>query len=286
MQVDIFSLLSDFFKTTGNLRPGWTDVLDIIVVGFVVYFLLKLLKGTFAVQMIAGLVFMVAASVIGRWAELRTVNMLLSNFWSFGLLVFLVIFQPEIRRTLAQVGRYGLVRNWKIQQTELIEETVNAVSAMSKRKTGALIVMERSTGLRMHIENGVPIGAVVTSPLLRAIFQKTSPLHDGAVIVSDGAIACAASFLPLIRSRDLDISYGSRHRAGMGITEHTDAVAVLVSEESGKLRLAVNGKLTKEMRPDQLRNSLNSLMMYARSSRQELVKKKERSDKRGHIGAK
>ncbi len=261
MQVDIFTLLSDFFKTTGYLRPSWTDALDILVVAFVIYFLLKLIKGTFAVQMIVGLVFMVAASVIGRWAELRTVNMILSNFWSFGLLVFLVIFQPEIRRTLAQVGRYGLIRHWKVQQTELVEEIVNAASAMSQRETGALIVIERSTGLRSHIEMGVPIGAAVTSPLLRAIFQKTSPLHDGAVIISDGAIACAVSFLPLIRSRDLDMSYGSRHRAAMGVTEDTDAVAVLVSEETGEIRLAVNGKLTKEMAPDQLRNSLRSLML-------------------------
>jgi len=261
MQVDIFTLLSDFFKTTGYLRPSWTDALDILVVAFVIYFLLKLIKGTFAVQMIVGLVFMVAASVIGRWAELRTVNMLLSNFWSFGLLVFLVIFQPEIRRTLAQVGRYGLIRHWKVQQTELVEEIVNAASAMSQRETGALIVIERSTGLRSHIEMGVPIGAAVTSPLLRAIFQRTSPLHDGAVIISDGAIACAVSFLPLIRSRDLDMSYGSRHRAAMGVTEDTDAVAVLVSEETGEIRLAVNGKLTKEMAPDQLRNSLRSLML-------------------------
>ena len=120
MQVDIFSLLSDFFKTTGYLRPSWTDIIDIIVVSLVVYFLLKLIKGTFAVQMIVGLVFMVAASLIGRLAELRTVNMLLSNFWSFGLLVFLVIFQPEIRRTLAQLGKYGLMRHWKAQQTELV----------------------------------------------------------------------------------------------------------------------------------------------------------------------
>ena len=274
MQVDIFALLSDFFKTTGYLRPGWTDVLDIIVVGFVVYFLLKLLKGTFAVQMIVGLVFMVVASVIGRWAELRTVNMLLSNFWSFGLLVFLVIFQPEIRRTLAQVGRYGLARHWKVQQTELIEELVSAVSALGKRKTGALIVLERGTGLRSHIENGVPIGAAVTSPLLRAIFQKTSPLHDGAVIVSGGIIACAVSFLPLIRSRDLDMSYGSRHRAAMGITEDTDAVAVVVSEESGKLRLAVNGKLTTGMLPDQLRNALNTLMVNAMGAGKTSAKKR------------
>jgi len=261
MQPDIFTMLSDFFKTTAYLRPGWTDVLDILVVWVVIYFLLKLIKGTFAVQMIVGLVFMVAASVIGRWAQLRTVNMLLSNFWSFGLLVFLVIFQPEIRRTLAQVGKYGLIRHWKVEQTELVEEIVNAVSAMSRSQTGALIVIERSTGLRSHIEKGVPIGAAVTSPLLRAVFQKTSPLHDGAVIVSDGAIACAVGYLPLIRSRDLDMSYGSRHRAAMGITEDTDAVAVVVSEQTGEIRLSTGGKLTEEMEPDQLRNSLSSLML-------------------------
>ncbi|MBN1593393.1 MAG: diadenylate cyclase CdaA [Candidatus Coatesbacteria bacterium] len=274
MQVDIFALLSDFFKTSGYLRPSWTDVLDIIVVAFVAYFLLKLLKGTFAVQMIVGLVFMVAASVISRWAELRTVNMLLSNFWSFGLLVFLVIFQPEIRRTLAQLGRYGLVRHWKVQQTEMIEEIVNAVSALSRRKVGALIVLERSTGLRSHIENGVPVGAAVTSPLLRAIFQKTSPLHDGAVIVSEGTIACAVSFLPLIRSRDLDMSYGSRHRAAMGVTEDTDAVAVLASEETGGIYLAINGKLTKGMKPNQLRNALKSLMASPAGAGKVLARKR------------
>jgi len=275
MQPDIFTMLSDFFKTTGYLRPGWTDVLDILVVGLVAYFLLKLIKGTFAVQMIVGLVFMVAASVIGRWAQLRTVNMLLSNFWSFGLLVFLVIFQPEIRRTLAQVGKYGLIRHWKVQQTELVEEIVNAVSAMSRGQTGALIVIERSTGLRSHIEKGVPIGAAVTSPLLRAVFQKNSPLHDGAVIVSEGAVACAVSYLPLIRSRDLDMSYGSRHRAAMGITEDTDAVAVVVSEQTGQIRLSIGGKLTEEMGEEELRNSLSSLMLETVAPARRLLLKRD-----------
>ncbi|HUT03907.1 MAG TPA: diadenylate cyclase CdaA [bacterium] len=275
MQVDIFSLLSDFFKTTGYIRPSWTDVIDIIVVALVVYFLLKLIKGTFAVQMIVGLVFMVAASLIGRLAELKTVNMLLSNFWSFGLLVFLVIFQPEIRRTLAQLGKYGLMRHWKAQQTELVEEIVNAVSALSQKRTGALIVIERSTGLRSHVERGVPIGAAVTSPLLRAIFQKTSPLHDGAVMISEGVIASAVSFLPLIKSRDLDISYGSRHRAAMGITEDTDAVAVVVSEETGAVHLAINGKLTKGLEPAQLRNSLKTLMVNVRGRSQAVLGKRK-----------
>jgi len=275
MHVDIFSLLSDFFRTTGYIRPSWTDVIDIIVVALVVYFLLKLIKGTFAVQMIVGLVFMIAASLIARLAGLRTINMLLSNFWSFGLLVFLVIFQPEIRRTLAQLGKYGLMRHWKAQQTELVEEIVNAASAMSQSKTGALIVIERSTGLRSFIEHGVPIGAAVTSPLLRAIFQKASPLHDGAVIISAGVIASAVSFLPLIKSRDLDMSFGSRHRAAMGVTEDTDAVAVLVSEETGAIHLAINGKLTKRLEPDQLRNSLKTLMVNVRGSSQTMLGKRK-----------
>ena len=275
MHVDIFSLLSDFFRTTGYIRPSWTDVIDIIVVALVVYFLLKLIKGTFAVQMIVGLVFMIAASLIARLAGLRTVNMLLSNFWSFGLLVFLVIFQPEIRRTLAQLGKYGLMRHWKAQQTELVEEIVKAASAMSQSKTGALIVIERSTGLRSFIEHGVPIGAAVTSPLLRAIFQKASPLHDGAVIISAGVIASAVSFLPLIKSRDLDMSFGSRHRAAMGVTEDTDAVAVLVSEETGAIHLAINGKLTKRLEPDQLRNSLKTLMVNVRGSSQTMLGKRK-----------
>ena len=275
MHVDIFSLLSDFFRTTGYIRPSWTDVIDIIVVALVVYFLLKLIKGTFAVQMIVGLVFMIAASLIARLAGLRTINMLLSNFWSFGLLVFLVIFQPEIRRTLAQLGKYGLMRHWKAQQTELVEEIVKAASALSQSKTGALIVIERSTGLRSFIEHGVPIGAAVTSPLLRAIFQKASPLHDGAVIISAGVIASAVSFLPLIKSRDLDMSFGSRHRAAMGVTEDTDAVAVLVSEETGAIHLAINGKLTKRLEPDQLRNSLKTLMVNVRGSSQTMLGKRK-----------
>ncbi|RLC46979.1 MAG: TIGR00159 family protein [Candidatus Coatesbacteria bacterium] len=275
MHVDIFSLLSDFFRSTGYIRPSWTDVIDIIVVALVVYFLLKLIKGTFAVQMIVGLVFMIAASLIARLAGLRTINMLLSNFWSFGLLVFLVIFQPEIRRTLAQLGKYGLMRHWKAQQTELVEEIVKAASALSQSKTGALIVIERSTGLRSFIEHGVPIGAAVTSPLLRAIFQKASPLHDGAVIISAGVIASAVSFLPLIKSRDLDMSFGSRHRAAMGVTEDTDAVAVLVSEETGAIHLAINGKLTKRLEPDQLRNSLKTLMVNVRGSSQTMLGKRK-----------
>lgn len=261
MHIDIFSSLSDFFRTSSSLRPSWTDALDILVVALVIYFVLKLFKGTFAVQMIIGLVVLVAASVVSRWANLRTLNMLLTNFWSFGLLVLLVIFQPEIRRTLARIGKYGYVSHRTAQQKELVEEIISAVSALSLKRAGALIVIERTTGLRSHVESAFPVGAEVSSPLLRAIFQKASPLHDGAVIISGNQIACAVSYLPLIRSRDLDMSYGSRHRAAMGITEDTDAAAIVVSEESGEIRLALNGRLTKEMKPQQLRNVLRTVLM-------------------------
>ena len=142
-----------------------------------------------------------------------------------------------------------------------MEEIVNAVSALALRRAGALIVIERTTGLRSHIESAFPVGAQVSSPLLRAIFQKTSPLHDGAVIITGNVITCAVSYLPLIRSRDLDMSYGSRHRAAMGITEDTDAAAVVVSEETGQIRLALNGKLTRAMEPDQLRNTLRTVLV-------------------------
>ncbi|MCD6326219.1 diadenylate cyclase CdaA [bacterium] len=267
MQVDIFSLVSDFSRTSGNLKLSWTDLVDVLVVALVIYWVLKLIKGTFAVQMIVGVFLLLGVSVVSKWVHLRTVSMLLANFWGFGLLIILIIFQPEIRRTLAQIGRYGLMRGKKAQQTELVEELVNAATALSQTKTGALVVIERNTGLRSHIENGFPVRAVVTSPLLRAIFQKTSPLHDGAVIITGGEIACAVSFLPLIRSRDLDMSYGSRHRAAMGITEDTDAIAVLVSEETGDVHISANGKLTKSMKPDQLRTALGTLLVSRRTSR-------------------
>jgi len=260
MKADVFSLLSDFFRTSGNLKLSWTDAVDIIVVALVIYWVLKLIKGTFAVQMIAGLLFLLGISLVSKFAGLRTVNMLVTNFWSFGILILLILFQPEIRRTLAQIGKYGLMPHRRVAQRELVEEIVNAVCALSGNKTGALIVIERTTGLRSHIENGFPIGAEVTSPLLRAIFQKSSPLHDGAVIVSGAKIVCAVSFLPLIRSRDLDMSYGSRHRAAMGITEDTDAIAVLVSEETGAIHIAINGRLARQMDRDHLRTSLSNLL--------------------------
>jgi len=260
MQFDLFTALSNFFKTSGNLSLRWTDVLDILVVALVIYWILKLIKGTFAVQIITGLALLLVASMVSRWAGLRTVNMLLANFWGFGLLVFLIIFQPEIRRTIAQIGKYGLMSYRRAQQSEVAQHVIEAALALAQTKTGALIVIERNTGLRSHIEHGVQIGAEVSPALIRAIFQQGSPLHDGAVIISGGRIACAATFLPLTRSLEVESSLGSRHRAAMGITEDTDAVAVLVSEETGGICISVNGKLTKEMAPEQFRTALHSLL--------------------------
>ncbi len=238
------------------------DALDIAIVAFVLYRIFQMFKGTLAVQMLVGVGLLMAASVLSRKVELYSVNWILENFWSFWVLALVILFQPELRRALAQVGHTSLLRNLfaagSAERSHVVDEVVRGVESLARRRIGALIVLERATGLRHYAELGVTIDARLTADLLLTIFLPHSLLHDGAVFIQDGRIAAAGCFLPLSRNTGLDRTLGTRHRAALGITEETDAMAVVVSEETGSVSLAVAGRMEYGLDLTTLRRHLES----------------------------
>lgn len=236
---------------------GWRDLLDILLVAVVIYYLLLLIRGTRAVQVILGILFLGAIYFLAGLVELVTLQSLLSRFLTLLPLAIIVLFQQEIRRALANFGRnplWGLNAQKKVHST--IQEVELAASALSAAKTGALIVLQRLEGLRNYIENGVEIDALVSYTLLTNLFSPETPLHDGAAIIQQDRIAAASCFLPISSRSGLAQELGTRHRAALGITEETDAIAVVVSEETGGISLALGGELLRDLDPKALRNKL------------------------------
>jgi len=236
---------------------GWRDLLDILLVAVVIYYLLLLIRGTRAVQVILGILFLGGVYFLAGRVELVTLQSLLSRFLTLLPLAIIVLFQQEIRRALANFGRnplWGLNAQKKVHST--IQEVELAASSLSTSRIGALIVLQRLEGLRNYIENGVEIDALVSHTLLINLFSPETPLHDGAAIIQQDRIAAASCFLPISSRSGLAQELGTRHRAALGITEETDAIAVVVSEETGGISLALGGELLRDLDPKALRNKL------------------------------
>ena len=251
--------LSDLFY-----RPSvsWWDLLDIALVSVLVYELLVLIRGTRAVQMALGASFLIALFFISRSLELETVNWVIRNLATYVVFGIIVLFQSDIRRALAHFGRAPFFRYFeRVASTdETLEELVVAATTLSSRRVGALIVIERQIGLRNYIEGGIPLDATVTYDLLASIFQPGTPLHDGAVIVQSDRIAAAACFLPLSVNPRVSRELGTRHRAALGVTEESDALAIVVSEETGTISLAVGEVLERGLTADTLRERLRTFL--------------------------
>jgi uncharacterized protein (TIGR00159 family) len=251
--------------TTLLRRPTmtWWDVADIVVVSLVVYELLMLIRGTRAVQMALGVAVVVGLFYLSGWSHLETVNFLVRNFAGYVVFAVIVLFQADIRRALAHLGRAPFFRYFaKVESAEeSIEELIVASGLLSAKRIGAIIAIERQIGLRNYIEGGIPLDAVLTYDLLTSVFQPSSPLHDGAVIVQADRIAAAACFLPLTVNPKLSKELGSRHRAAIGLTEECDAVAIVVSEETGMVSVVVDGRIERDLTPDALRARLRSLLL-------------------------
>ncbi len=249
-------------------RPsvGWRDVVDIVVVSILIYQVLKLIRGTRAVQMAVGGALMAALFYVSRWAQLTTVNWIVRNMASYIVIAVIVLFQSDIRRALAHLGRAPLFRQFaRIEVAEdSIEELVVAAGMLASRRIGAIIAIERQIGLRNYIEGGIPLDARLTYDLLLSVFHPSSPLHDGAVIVRDDRVAAAACFLPLTINPRLSKEMGSRHRAAIGLTEENDAVAIVVSEQTGAMSLVVDGQIETGINADHLRGRLRALMLQSR----------------------
>ena len=244
-----------------SFRPR--DAVDIILVAVVIYRVLVMFRGTRAVQMLAGLGGLMIASFVARRLDLFSTSWILENFWSVWVLALVVLFQPEFRRALAQIGQSPLLQALLgargEQQGHVIDDVVKAAESLAAKRMGALIVLERSTGLRNYAELGVPLDALVSADLLVSLFLPYSPLHDGAVFIRDNRVAAAGCFLPLSRNTQLGRALGTRHRAAVGLSEETDAVVLVVSEESGRISLAVGGHMESPLDRDALRQRLGEL---------------------------
>jgi diadenylate cyclase len=253
----VFEALANRLSPLAHLNFGWRDVFDIVIVAVITYGLLRLIRGTRAVQMVLGLfaVFAVyAVAVLLKLAALTTVLKALIFYVPFAIIV---LFSHELRRALATFGRTPFLSLFTgFHAEETISEIVLAVTSLSARRVGALVVLERREGLKTYIENGSQMDAAISYELLVTVFAPGTPLHDGAVIVSGDRIAAAACFLPLSLKEGLPKRYGTRHRAAIGITEETDALAILVSEERGTISLAQNGELQEDLDGKALRDLL------------------------------
>src|SRR5829696_2647937 len=250
-------------------RPpvGWWDLLDIAIVSVLIYEFLKLIRGTRAVQMAVGSLLVIALFYVSQLAPLQTLNWLIRNALVYVGFAAIVIFQSDIRRALARLGQAPFFRYFNRQEAaaETIEEIAVAATMLSQQKIGAIVAVERDIGLRNYIESGIPLDATLTYDLLVTIFRPGSPLHDGAVILQEGRIAAAACFLPLTVNPRLSRELGTRHRAAIGLTEESDAAAVVVSEETGKISIALDGQVERGLSPDDLRARLRSLIQQRRT---------------------
>ena len=217
--------------------------------------------------MVLGVLLVVGLYFASERAPLPTVNWLIRDMFGYIVFAAIVLFQADIRRALSTLGRAPFFRYLARPTTtdETIEEVVVAATMLASRRIGALIVIERAIGLRNYIESGIPLDSTVTYDLLLSVFQPDSPLHDGAVIIQENRIAAAACFLPLTVNPRLSKALGSRHRAAIGLTEESDSVALIASEETGKLSLALDGQIERDLDPDQLRFRLEALMLNVQS---------------------
>ena len=240
-----------------TVEPNWLDLLDILIVAFLIYQLLQFIRGTHAVQMALGALVLVLLYWLSQIAHLETVNWLLRTFMPYLVFGIIVVFQSEIRKVLAQLGKTPLPGVFGSPRTEeVIDEVVLAGTTLAAQRTGAIVVIERDMGLRSYIETGIALDAYVTYDLLISIFNPGTPLHDGAVIIQGNRVAAAACFLPLTVNPQLSRELGSRHRAAIGVTEDTDALAVVVSEETGVISLVVGGRIRRELDGVSLKSAL------------------------------
>jgi len=236
------------------------------VVSIIIYELLKLIRGTRAVQMAVGAGLLAVLFYGSRSLHLDTVNWLIRNMFGYVVFGFIVLFQSDIRRALAHFGRAPFFRYLAKAESreESIEELAVAASMLSAQRVGAIVALERQIGLRNYIEGGIPLDAVLTYDLIVSIFQLKSPLHDGAVIIQEDRVAAAACFLPLTVNPKLSKELGSRHRAAIGLTEENDSIAIVVSEETGSISIVVDGQIERSLSTEALRARLRSLVLNKR----------------------
>jgi len=253
--MDLF--FSDLWWTVATIRA--TDIVDIAILAYILYRALLVLQGTRAFQSLIGLAFVLILYVVSDWLELSTIQWVLSKFLLYIVLAVIILFQQDIRRGLARAGGRLFQSFTNPKDVSFFEDLVRASFALASRRIGALIAIQRQAGLDEYVEAGLQLDSRVTQELLLSIFHPTSPMHDGAVVIQGGRIAAAKVFLPLSISKDVSRFFGTRHRAALGLTEETDAVVIVVSEERGAVSVAMSGALTQVADVNELRQRLQEL---------------------------
>lgn len=253
-------LIGDF-----NLLEFLINTIDILLVTYLIYKLIMVIKGTKAVQLLKGIFVILIVTLISERLQFQTLNWMMQQVLSWGVVAFVIIFQPELRRALDQLGRGRLFSRTVVQEDEeqerMVEAITKATDYMAKRRIGALISIERETGLADYIETGIPLNAKISSELLINIFIPNTPLHDGAVILQKNMVAAAACYLPLSESPFISKELGTRHRAALGISEVTDSLTIIVSEETGAISLTKNGELHRDLKLDQFKELISKELL-------------------------
>jgi diadenylate cyclase len=236
------------------------DIMDIFVIYVIFYYLIRLLQETKTMQMLKGFVMLLIAALAAKFMELHTISWVIENVWAVLITAFIILFQPELRQILVDIGQRK-IRFKALFKTEedVYDELVETCRQMLKRRIGALIILEKEVGLKEYIDTGVKINSDLSAAILMTIFTPKTPLHDGAVIINHGKIVAAGCVLPLSQKKDIDIELGMRHRAALGITEETDAIAIIISEDLRHVSLSQNGRIT----PVDLNNLKEMLVTYA-----------------------
>jgi len=267
-------------------RPQITDILDILIVAFLLYHLLMLTRQTRASAVLKGFLLLILASWVSDLLGLTALNWVLMSVLNNGAVVLVILFQPELRKALEQIGRGALIENShhddEAENKRIVEEIIHCLTNLSRRRVGALIVFEQKVGLKDISETGTTVDAQISSPLLENIFEPNTPLHDGAVVIRGSRVMAAACILPLTEGRGISRELGTRHRAAIGVSETTDAVVLIVSEETGIISMAKGGKLTRHLDADSLGQLLGGMynQPHSRLWATLLEKTRQRLDKK------
>jgi len=240
---------------------GFWAAIDILVIAFIIYHALLLIRGTRAAQMLTGILIVVAMFLLSSIVPLTTLNWVMNKFYSSFIIIIIILFQDDIRHVLSRMGKKSFIPGTDtLSSSQILDEITRAAAALANKRIGALVVIERNIILSRYVEVGTLLDARVSKELLLSVFHPSSPIHDGAAIIQRGRISAAGCFLPLTRDENLDANWGTRHRAAIGISQETDAIVVLVSEEGASISLVVEGKVSHKMEPKDLRKSLTDLL--------------------------
>lgn len=250
--------------TVFGTEVRWTDVIDILIVAFLIYQLLLIVRGTGAVQLVLGILSLIVIFFASQWLNLHTVHWILTKILPYLVFIIIILFQHEIRKAFSALGQTPFVRLFSRRlEKQPIDEIILSVTSLASKQIGAIIVLEREMGLKNYMEGGVAIDAKVSYDLLMSIFNTASPLHDGAVIIQRGRLSAAACFLPLTLNPYQARELGSRHRAAIGLCEETDAIAIVVSEETGKISLVYNEQIFPDLDGTELKQRVSDLLTLA-----------------------